>query len=80
VQCTLTNQESSPLFDTTGRGQFHAKTINFDANRPVKRVQADGRNAAYRITFLDKDDQEIDCFNPQNEARAGAIGAVKYLE
>ena len=40
VQCMLSNNESSPLFDISGRSQFHKKTINFDANRPVKSVQA----------------------------------------
>lgn len=38
VQCKLSNNESSPLFDTAGVGQFHQKTIKFEANRPVKSV------------------------------------------
>ena len=35
-----------------------------------------GGDCARRITFLDKDDQEIDCFNPQNLPREGAILAI----
>ena len=62
-----TSNQPSPLFDTTGKGQFDLKTINFDVNRPVKSVQArSGGNYAYRITFLDKDGNEIDCFDPHN--------------
>ena len=40
VRCILSNNESSPLFKTSEKRQSHQKTINFDANRPVKFVQA----------------------------------------
>ena len=33
-------------------------------------------NCASRVYFLDQDGQEIDCFNPQNIARAGVILAI----
>ena len=60
-----TNNQPSPLFDTTGTVQFRQKIINFDVNRPVKSVKAlSGGNFASRVYFLDKNGQEIDCFNP----------------
>jgi len=76
VQCMLTNNESSPLFDAFEKFQFNKKTINFDASRPVKSVQArdDDAFGAFRITFLDRDGKEIDTFNPHNKhERAGEI-------
>ena len=44
------------MFDTTGKVQFNLKTFDFDANRPVKRLQAKNNSShgAYRITFLAK--------------------------
>jgi hypothetical protein len=31
----------------------------------------------YRVTFLDKDGQEIDCYNPRYLEREGAIHAIE---
>lgn len=66
VQCTLSTNEQSPLFDTTGVQLYHSKTIYFDANRPVRSVQArdDNSDFIYRVTFADKDRRDIDCYNP----------------
>ena len=72
-----TNNQPSPLFDTTGTVQFRQKIINFDVNRPVKSVQArSGSNCASKVYFLDKDGQEIDFFNPGNFEREGIIHGI----
>ena len=39
VQCTLSNEDASPLFET--QGNHHApKTIVFDPQRPIRKVTA----------------------------------------
>ena len=58
VECFLSTDKTSPLFNTTGQGQF-------DANRPIRRVQAiSGFVGIYRVTFLDRDTNEVDSYNP----------------
>lgn len=79
VQCTLSTDEKSPLFDTKGVDQHHSKTINFDAARPVRSVQArDNSNSPYThaVTFLDRDGSVIDIYNPNNDAREGVVHAI----
>ena len=78
----LTNNESSPLIETTGKNLFETKTINFDPNRPVKYIQArdDGNSCIARITFLDKEGVEIDCYNPKLWKKEGEIRIVGEKE
>ena len=80
MECTLTNNVSSPLFDTTRVPQIKHKTVNFDANRPVRSVQAAGSECVKRITFLDKDDAEIDVYCPKQMPREGKIHVIEDNE
>lgn len=77
VECAISTDEKSPLYDTTGQGQHVAKTIDFAAQRPVKTVEAmnDGCGIS-RVTFLDKNGAEIGCYNPKNKSRGGPMHEI----
>ena len=62
VQCTLSTDEESPLFNTEGKDQCRAKIINFDAKKPVRSVQVYSNDHSFvcRVMFLDKEGGLID--------------------
>ena len=66
VQCTLTTEEKSPLFEAARCYNFHAKTIEFDpVRRPVRSVQATEKNDTIKnLAFYDGTQKRIDCYNP----------------
>ena len=54
VKCTLSNNESSPVFEKANYGHSNLKTINFDPQRPVKAVSAcDAGSSAFEFHFKD---------------------------
>ena len=77
VCCTTTDGSASPLFSHNGnlKSFEHYQTINFDANRPIRRVLAQSDfHSAFRITFLDAQGEEIDYYRTTNQwGRSGPI-------
>lgn len=76
VRCFMSNGETSPVLTREGVYSVDAKTINFDPVRnPVRFIQAwDHCNSTRRLTFLDKNQNEIDHYDPSGSyAREGTI-------
>ena len=78
TQCTLSSGDASPLFSNENmKEQSMPKVIDFDANRKVRRVQAGNGSANIRrLTFLDKEGNEIDSYNPNNRDRSGQVHEI----
>lgn len=68
VQCTLSDNVSSPVFEKEGCSFKEPCTVNFDEERPVKsiygRVCSDEANCVQRIDFIDKEGKQIGQFDP----------------
>ena len=62
----MSNGYTSPVLTREGMSSFELKVIRFDPyQRPVKHIQAhDKCHNSRRLTFLDKDMQEIAHFDP----------------
>ena len=76
VRCIMSNGESSPVFTKEGMHSVEKKIITFDpVKRPVRYIQAwDNCHSTRRLTFLDKNENEIDYYDPSNNyAREGTI-------
>ena len=60
VRCTLSDNTISPLFEIE-KAHHNPKTINFDSQRLVKRVEASQNSSApMKITFFDAQNSKID--------------------
>jgi len=69
VQVTLSNGQSSPLFETSSTTHAYHETINFDKATPIRAVAAvDRGNFTARIKFLDSDSagNELYTYDPLN--------------
>ena len=60
VQCTLSNGNSSPLFETVQGEHQQPKTVDFDRQRPIRKVTANHSDGYIKnIRFYDGDNQLV---------------------
>ena len=62
VQVSLTNGQSSPVFEKAGVDHEHPKTIDFDPNKPIRAVEAN--ISVWRIRFMDGAGNQVYEINP----------------
>ena len=81
VKCILSNNISSPVFESAGQEHYHPTTIKLNPKRPAKRVQAfsDGESA-YRVTFKDSKGRELDAFDPAGHGVGGIVHTLQSNE
>ena len=71
VQATLSYNYSSPVFEKAGIGYQTSQTLNFTADRPVRRIFGNDdkgtKSHISRVDFIDQNGNYIASFNPYND-------------
>ena len=69
VKVNLSHGFESEVFKVAGDKFRNDQKIEFDGNRPVKRVQGADNNGEsdyiYAVKFMDKDGNQVSCYDPK---------------
>ena len=82
VRVNLTHDYSSEVFQKKGESFAGEEKIDFDVNRPIKRVQSGDNNGSfdctYGVKFMDKDGNQMSIYDPNNNMnlQPGAVHEI----
>ena len=82
VQVSLTNGQSSPVFEKAGVDHKYPKTIDFDLNTPIRAVAAvgGGGSCLYCIRFMDGASNLFYEYSPDGFLKNGTKHALSANE
>ena len=70
VKVNLTHDNSSKVFEKEGISFGNKKVINFDLNRPIKRVRGADNHVMFNfitgVKFMDKLGSQVSIYDPYN--------------
>lgn len=71
VKVTLSNNKRSPVIENSSCRHFNEQTLNFDPQRPIRKVAAYSYSQGfYQLDFKDSSGSIVCTFNPHNRRRA----------